>query len=617
MEYYQLIEYLKNNHYWEFLQGYIFDLIEIAKDIEIDEDSSIFTSPQGCVYLSSDELTEYWSQFFIDFVDSLETVDFEFNEDDLRCIMFQMLEQECSRLISCDSKCYSKSIFYPIGQGLMNVSFITNCTLSADFSIEDGSATLEKEDFFSVHVYDCGSGKTSDIPASKQNVLDDFFLTLKKYSKDMCIDYLYISHFDSDHVNGIGNLLKNCTCKNIVIAYTPFPAIVSDIYTMISETEENNETLKEEMRYQSIFPIESLLEMVSSQNNDVNIILLNNHTNLQENIIFENFSSEAAASIGSLSHKLMIDSQNSYHIVNNSNTVYIYYTYPKINNSDFVSNIYIEDYDWNYLISYYVPPNNTIEEISKDFINLLHNTWQDIPLYYKDGRWKIAVLKHLRNAQDRKIFKQIYKKFCSDINTLSLCLSIAPKETIKLDTEELSAQNYLNDELGIYENTIYQSGTLLLTGDAVLDENFSGEITYYDSIINALNANNFPPIQTILLPHHGSDKNINNETFNALSQTAKQWVVSYGKNNSYVHPCAPPCTWIGTHICVQCNIHPKKNTFPEEASEEIKDIIIPKPDTAAEDIIEPINDITLYHCHDSSKVTVFIYYKPYQKTFFD
>lgn len=612
MEYDELIEYLKNNNYWELLQDYIFDLIEIAKDIEIDKNSfNIFTSFQGCVELSSEELTKYWSQLMTELMNDLEPL--SFNENDLNDIMSQMLEDECTKLASFNSK----SIFYPIGQGLMNVSFITtSCNFFTIFSIDNGTARIKRDDLFSVHVYDCGSGKTDNIPDSKQNVLDDFFLTLEKYSTDMYIDYLYISHFDSDHMNGIGNLLKKCICKNIVIAYTPLPAIVSSIYTMISETEENNEALNEEMRYQSIFPIESLLEMISSQNNDVNIILLNNHTKLQENIIFEDFSSEAAASIGSLSHKLMIDSQNSYHIANNFNTVHIYYAYPKINNNDFISNIYIEDYDWKYLISYYVPSDDTIEEISQNFINLLHNTWQDIPLDYTSPLWKINILSHLRNTQDRKIFKQIYKKFCSDINTLSLCLSIAPKETIKLDTEELSAQSNINDELDIYENDIHQSGTLLLTGDAVLHAEFSEEITYYNSIINALNANNFPPIQTILLPHHGSNKNINNETFNALSQTAKQWVVSYGKNNSYVHPCAPPCTWIGTHICVQHNIHPKENTFPKEASEDIKDIIIPKPDTAAEDIIEPINDITLYHCHDSSKVTVFIHHKLYQRMSF-
>ncbi len=354
---------------------------------------------------------------------------------------------------------------------------------------------------------------------------------------------------------------------------------------MISESDENNETINEDCYHQMMFPVETLIELAGSQNNDINIIQLDSAASLKEDVFLENFSSQAATSIGPLSHALIIEPNQSYHIKNNlnSNTVHIYHAYPKstvkIGNFDFLNNIYFDDYNQSF--------------------------------------WKEALLVHLQIPEDRAYFKQLCQQLLRDINKLSLCVSIAPKETIQISSEELYAQNHFNDELHIYENTIHQSGTLLLTRDAVLHAKFSGGITYYDSIINALNTNNFPSIQTILLPHHGSNKNINNATFNALSQTAKQWVVSYGKNNSYVHPCSPPCTWIGTHICVQHNIHPKENTFPKEASEEIKDIIIPKPNTAAEDIIEPINDITLYHCHDSSKVIVFIHHELYQQIFFD
>lgn len=614
MEYDELIEFLNHYGYIEYFWNYINALMELAKN------SDIFIKPKSWIYLYSPELSEGWTQFIQNIYNITDTnfdttIDIEELENTIRLI----LQQECNKI----AEFYSQSIFYPIGQGLMNATFLnTGLSFDADFNANHGTAEIKREDFFSVHVYDCGSGLSPTISDDKNSILDDFYCTLKTYCDTYFIDYLYISHFDTDHINGIGKLLQICNCKNIIITYTPPLCILSNLYKMISESDENNETINEYRYHQMMFPVETLIELAGIQNNDINIIQLDSTDSLKQNVFLENFSSQAAASIGALSHALVIKSQQSYHITNNfnSNTVHVYHAYPKstikMDNNDYLNNIYFDEHNWKYMISYYVPNGKTIDELSIKFAALLHEHWNDIPLDYEQTLWRERILFHLQSPDDRAYFKKIYKQFSSDINRLSLCVSIAPKETTQISSEELSAQNHFNDKLHIYENTIHQSGTLLLTGDAVLHAKFSGGITYYNSIINALNANNFPPIQTILLPHHGSDKNINNETFNALSQTAKQWVVSYGKNNSYVHPCAPPCTWIGTHICVQCNIHPKKNTFPEEASEDIKDIIIPKPDTAAEDIVEPINDITLYHCHDSSKVTVFIHHELYRQIFF-
>ena len=611
----ELIEFLNHYGYTEFFWSYIHSTMEFAKN------SDIFVKPKSQINIYLKEFSEGWFQF-VQNARKMSYAGFDANINivaELENMIHLILRQECNKI----AKPYSQCIFYPMGQGLMNVTFL-DTLLGFDVDVELYSATvfIERKDFFSVHVYDCGSGLSPTISDDKNSVLDDFYCTLKTCCDTYCIDYLYISHFDTDHVNGLGKLLRICDCKNIVITYTPPLCILSNVYKMISESDENNETINEDRYHQMIFPVETLIELAGSQNNDINIIQLDSTASLKENIFLENFSSQAAASIGALSHALVIEPQQSYHITNsfNLNTIHVYHAYPKstinTDNIDFVDNIYFDERGWKYMISYYVPNGKTIDVLSIKLATLLHEHWNDIPLDFNQTLWKEKILFHLQSPEDRAYFKKIYKQFSNDINRLSLCVSIAPKETIPISSEELSAQNYFNDELHIYENTIHQSGTLLLTGDAILHANFSGRIKYYNSIINALNANNFPPIQTILLPHHGSNKNISNAAFNVLSQTAKQWIVSYGKNNSYVHPCAPPCTWIGTHICVQYNIHPKENTFPKEASEDIKDIIIPKPDTAAEDIVEPINDITLYHCHDSSKVTVFIHHELYRQIFF-
>lgn len=615
MTYEELVQFLKNYGYAEFFLNYIHSIMEFAKN------SDIFVKPKSWINLYLKEFSEGWFQF-IQNVHNMTYTGFEANIDivaELENIIRLILQQECNKI----AEFYSQSIFYPMGQGLMNVTFLdTVLGFDVNVNLRNSSVLIKREEFFSVHVYDCGSGTNPTISDDKNSVLNDFYCTLKTYCDAYSIDYLYISHFDMDHVNGLGKLLQICDCKNIVITYTPPLCILSNLYKMISESDENNETINEDCYHQMMFPVETLIELAGSQNNDINIIQLDSAASLKEDIFLENFSSQAAASIGALSHALVIEPEQSYHITNNlnSNTVHIYHAYPKsttkIDDIDFLNNIYFDNYNWKFMISYYVPNRKTIEELSNTFIHLLHDKWHDFPLDFDKTFWKEALLMHLQIPEDRAYFKQICQQLLRNINKLSLCVSIAPKETIQIPPEKLLAQNHFNDELHIYENNIHQSGTLLLTGDAVLHAKFSEKITYYDSIINALNANIFPPIQTVLLPHHGSNKNINNKTFNILSQTAKQWVVSYGKNNSYVHPCSPPCSWIGTHICVQCNIYAKAPNFPNEASEEIKDIIIPKPDTAAEDVIEPINDITLYHCHDSSKVTVFIHHELYSANIF-
>ena len=85
-----------------------------------------------------------------------------------------------------------KKTFYAIGQG---------CFYSEQIYIGNEVKTI---------VYDCGS----DNPNSpKPTRLDKEILTPVLPS----IDYLVISHFHKDHVNGIEELKKHCNIKNVII----------------------------------------------------------------------------------------------------------------------------------------------------------------------------------------------------------------------------------------------------------------------------------------------------------------------------------------------------------------------------------------------------------------
>ena len=92
---------------------------------------------------------------------------------------------------------YSNFNFHPIGQGFFytgNIAIKNNRHGAFNF------------------VYDCGTN-------SKRIFLDNETTNYKNILEHTTIDLLVISHFDSDHVNGVVDLLKGIRCKRLVIPY--------------------------------------------------------------------------------------------------------------------------------------------------------------------------------------------------------------------------------------------------------------------------------------------------------------------------------------------------------------------------------------------------------------
>lgn len=87
-----------------------------------------------------------------------------------------------------------KRTFHPVGQG----AFYTECFCG--ISLEDGMMKT-----FNM-VYDCGSSSES-INGKVEAAFDE----------RTTIDAVFISHFDSDHINGIEHLLQYCNVKKIFI----------------------------------------------------------------------------------------------------------------------------------------------------------------------------------------------------------------------------------------------------------------------------------------------------------------------------------------------------------------------------------------------------------------
>ncbi|MGX9417685.1 MBL fold metallo-hydrolase [Vibrio sp. WJH972] len=86
--------------------------------------------------------------------------------------------------------------FHPVGQGLFS---------SGKVHDQNGSEFN--------FMYDCGT-------SSKQSLLDDAISSLSGINS---IDLLVISHFDHDHISGLGRLLKKCHVKTLLMPYIPLP----------------------------------------------------------------------------------------------------------------------------------------------------------------------------------------------------------------------------------------------------------------------------------------------------------------------------------------------------------------------------------------------------------
>ncbi len=90
------------------------------------------------------------------------------------------------------NKIHGEFCFYPVGQG---------CFYAGNIYFGGQKFTI---------VYDCGT-------ISKWIYLSNAIKEFKERNKK--IDLLIVSHFDSDHVNGIKDLLTGLTCERVIIPY--------------------------------------------------------------------------------------------------------------------------------------------------------------------------------------------------------------------------------------------------------------------------------------------------------------------------------------------------------------------------------------------------------------
>lgn len=91
--------------------------------------------------------------------------------------------------------CGNYRVLCPVGHGGFDVEYIDETTV----------------------VFDCGSCPMANV----NNCIIHYKEHLDRFGQPLCIDYLFLSHFDQDHVNGLEMLSKHFKIRNIIVPYIP------------------------------------------------------------------------------------------------------------------------------------------------------------------------------------------------------------------------------------------------------------------------------------------------------------------------------------------------------------------------------------------------------------
>lgn len=350
-------------------------------------------------------------------------------------------------------------IFYPVGQG----GFYAERFYYGD------------ENIFNA-VYDCGSisGKTA------QNIVENAF------QKDERIDILFISHFDSDHVNLIYSLKAKINTIIMPLLHNNEKEILLNIYECIYE--ESDFSLIRDLMQES---------RIRVGDNFVNVIRV--RTNITDN---PNLEREDATIIDSGSNILRISN------INQNNTL--------------VKEL---SETWSY-----VPYNFEYEKRHNELIDELKNNNLDI----ENIKTTIKCGDENQIKKIRKTVSDIYKKLSGNINQNSMLLysgvNIYTMNGCLHRCEfELYSCHHYEKRLYKYQRCYRywhrcRSGALY-AGDAEFKKtDFNIKLNNYLGFIGILQ-----------IPHHGARGNFSLDPIKKLKGKGIICPVSYG-NNSYGHP---------------------------------------------------------------------------------
>lgn len=338
--------------------------------------------------------------------------------------------------------------FHPIGQGGFH---------SEQFEYSKDTINI---------IYDCGSATSIDTLKDEIN---------NTFKKNTTIHALFISHFHSDHVNGIPHLLQHCKVEKIF-----FP-LLSEDNKLLLKIKAFIEDHSDDFTYNFINnPSGAIKELFSNENSPKLIPVKEDEFN--ENIENNSESITSHPSGEDVLNKISTDKFNWVFIPYNFKQEERFEELKKKLNEEF--KVELKKY-----------PNHSIEDFLQDFLKTKGN----------------------KNIISR--LRKVYESISGNPNSNSMTLYSGPEK-------KYSTGNYLNIETYIRSMCIKTDKfACLYTGDYnASNYNFQSLREKYKEYWGF--------IHTIQVPHHGSKANFND----SLIDKDRFLIISAGLNNKYRHP---------------------------------------------------------------------------------
>lgn len=371
---------------------------------------------------------------------------------------------------------------WPVGQGGFatgDITFPNNRTLS--------------------YVYDCGSTSLDPL----RDAIGDF-----TGGKEI-VDLVFLSHLDSDHVNGIEALLEQCIVRLVVLPYLDSYSVLAAIGNALDK-----ETYSHTLAQFLTSPVRWLRErgalnvlMVNrpSENGDGGEVILPNsqaepHFLKPEEVPRENEPWQPMVQLGITGESLKTAR------LSDGDTVELLSAGSVIFATDDGGN------DLWWLIPY-APPIDGAKKAA------FENGLSGIGLTM-DRLSSAAILAFVSNAEQRKKLKDCYSAISRRHNHVSMCLYSSPRCGI--------SPHVIVSWIHGHRHERCKSFAWMHTGDAPWGVKYQirAAAKFFEPVL--------PYVKILVVPHHGSEHNFCAETLAMLSPSHA--LISYGTRNGHGHP---------------------------------------------------------------------------------
>ena len=325
-------------------------------------------------------------------------------------------------------------------------------------------------------VYDCGSSTSKELVESEVK---------SNLSKGEDILFVFISHLDVDHINGLEFLLKYCNVKNLILPLTDRQERYLLSLKYLCDSDENylDDFLFQFIRnpYETVFGISDNTRIFAIRD-------------------YENYEQEEAY----------------YEVQRNADHVMIVHSGTNILNSVYVKEDILSEY-WEY-----IPFNFKFKERSLQFREALTNNLpKDVTIENIIDLWGY---KSIQNA-----IKKAYNGIDGNLNVNSMTLFSGVRNSTIYQTFVLPF-NLFKCRLK-YHHCFKQCAFEILKPNGCLYTGDFDAYSHWDKMYEAYK-HYWEYIGCIQIPHHGSRYSYNHQ-FTLLNSF---FVISAGKNNRYRHP---------------------------------------------------------------------------------